>query len=287
MTEVLLLGRRSVREILRYPEATIPVLFIPLFFLAVNIGQVSPTFPSSTPFLQGQGYVAFQLPVSLMFAVATATSGLALVTEIDSGYFDKLLVAPIRRTSLILGRLTADLVRGIAGSAIVLLVGIVIFGAHVQSGPAGAVPASMDPADAIYVVSPGRSVVEQDADSLHCSGRGVHWWRDVLHLQPVPDVNQDEGGTSGERDHVLLPGQETATMEKHNNRQWHHNLPIRVCAACIRPGQETPDPCTRVPVAGFCGASRHGEAGEVEQETGNEAQYSQSECHPHASTAIH
>jgi ABC-2 type transport system permease protein len=139
MTEVLLLGRRSVREILRYPEATIPVLFIPLFFLAVNIGQVSPTFPDTTPFLKGQGYVAFQLPVSLMFAVATATTGLALVTEIDSGYFDKLLVAPIRRTSLILGRLTSDLVRGIAGSAIVLLVGIVIFGAHVQSGPAGAV----------------------------------------------------------------------------------------------------------------------------------------------------
>jgi ABC-2 type transport system permease protein len=139
MTEVLLLGRRSIREILRYPEATIPVLFIPLFFLAVNIGQVSPTFPDTTPFLEGQGYVAFQLPVSLMFAVATATTGLALVTEIDSGYFDKLLVAPIRRTSLILGRLTADLARGIAGSAIVLLVGIVIFGAHVESGPAGAV----------------------------------------------------------------------------------------------------------------------------------------------------
>jgi ABC-2 type transport system permease protein len=139
MTEVLLLGRRAVREIFRYPEATIPVLFIPLFFLAVNIGQVSPTFPSTTDFLEGQGYVAFQLPVSLMFAVATATSGLALVTEIDSGYFDKLLVAPIRRTSLILGRLTADLVRGIAGSAIVLLVGIVVFGAHVESGPAGAV----------------------------------------------------------------------------------------------------------------------------------------------------
>jgi ABC-2 type transport system permease protein len=139
VTEILLLGRRAVREILRYPEATIPVLFIPLFFLAVNIGQVSPTFPDTTPFLKGQGYVAFQLPVSLMFAVATATTGLALVTEIDSGYFDKLLVAPIRRTSLILGRLTADLVRGIAGSAIVLLVGIVIFGAHVESGPAGAV----------------------------------------------------------------------------------------------------------------------------------------------------
>jgi ABC-2 type transport system permease protein len=139
MTEVLLLGRRAVREVVRYPEATIPTLFIPLFFLAVNIGQVSKTFPSTTPFLHGQGYVAFQLPVSLMFAVATATTGLALVTEIDSGYFDKLLVAPIRRTSLIIGRLGADLVRGIGASTVVMLAAIIIFGAHVESGPVGAV----------------------------------------------------------------------------------------------------------------------------------------------------
>jgi ABC-2 type transport system permease protein len=138
MTEVALLGRRAVREVIRYPEATIPTLFIPLFFLVVNIGQVSKTFPSSTPFLKGQGYVAFQLPVSLMFAVATATSGLALVTEIDLGYFDKLLVAPIHRSSIIFGRLTADLVRGIAGSTLVLVVGIAL-GAHVESGVPGAV----------------------------------------------------------------------------------------------------------------------------------------------------
>ena len=137
VTEVLLLGRRATREIVRYPEATIPTLFIPLFFLVVNIGQVSKTFPSSTPFLKGQGYVAFQLPVSLMFAVATATSGLALVTEIELGYFDKLLVAPIRRSSIIFGRLTADLVRGIATSALVLLVGIAL-GARIASGVAGA-----------------------------------------------------------------------------------------------------------------------------------------------------
>src|SRR6202048_3489195 len=131
MTEVFLLGRRAVREVVRYPEATIPTLSIPLFFLAVNIGQVSKTFPSSTPFLKGQGYVAFQLPVSLMFAVATATSGLALVTEIDLGYFDKLLVAPIGRSAIILGRLAADLVRGVAASALVLVVGIAL-GARIE-----------------------------------------------------------------------------------------------------------------------------------------------------------
>src|ERR1700758_198617 len=137
MAEVFLLGRRAVREVVRYPEATIPTLFIPLFFLVVNIGQVSKTFPSTTPFLNGQGYAAFQLPVSLMFAVATATSGLALVTEIELGYFGKLLVAPIRRSSLIFGRLTADLVRGTAASALVLLVGLAL-GVQIRSGVLGA-----------------------------------------------------------------------------------------------------------------------------------------------------
>jgi ABC-2 type transport system permease protein len=137
VTEILLLSRRAVREIARYPEATIPALFIPLFFLVVNIGQVSKTFPSSTPFLHGQGYVAFQLPVSLMFAVATASSGLALVTEIDGGYFDKLLAAPIRRSSIIFGRLAADLVRGLLGSTVVLVAGLAL-GARMESGVLGA-----------------------------------------------------------------------------------------------------------------------------------------------------
>src|ERR1700739_1749301 len=138
MTEVVLLGRRAAREIIRLPEATIPTLFIPLFFLVVNIGQVSKTFPSSTPFLKGQGYVACQLPVSLMFAVPTAASGLALVTEIDLGYFDKLLVAPIRRSSIIFGRLTADLVRGIASSSLGLFVGVAL-GARIETGVPGAI----------------------------------------------------------------------------------------------------------------------------------------------------
>jgi len=137
MTEVVLLGRRAVREVIRLPAATVPTLFIPLFFLAVNIGQISKTFPSSTPFLHGQGYVGFQLPVSLMFAVCTATSGLALVTEIDMGYFDKLLVAPIRRSSIIFGRLAADMVRGLAVATLVLLVALA-FGMQVRSGIPGA-----------------------------------------------------------------------------------------------------------------------------------------------------
>ncbi|MGB9378008.1 MAG: ABC transporter permease [Mycobacteriales bacterium] len=136
MNETLLLARRAVREVARIPAATIPALFIPVFFLVVNLGQVNKVFPPSTPFLHGQHYVAFQIPVSLVFAVSSATSGLAMVTDIDIGYLDKLLVSPIRRTAIVWGRLAADLVRGLAVSVLVLGVGFA-FGARIKSGPIG------------------------------------------------------------------------------------------------------------------------------------------------------
>jgi ABC-2 type transport system permease protein len=138
MKETALLARRAVREVWRLPAATLPAVFIPVFFMVVNIGQVNRIFPSSTPFLQGQHYVAFQVPVSLVFAVSSATSGLAMVTDIDIGYLDKLLAAPIRRTAIVWGRLAADLVRGVAVSALVLIVGL-LFGARVRSGVPGVV----------------------------------------------------------------------------------------------------------------------------------------------------
>ncbi len=138
MNETVLLARRAVREVYRLPAATIPGLFIPVFFLIVNLGQVNRVFPPSTPFLHGQHYVAFQLPVSLVFAVSSATSGLALVTDIDIGYLDKLMAAPMRRTAIIWGRLAADLVRGLLASTIILGVGFA-FGARVRTGVLGVV----------------------------------------------------------------------------------------------------------------------------------------------------
>ena len=71
MTHALVLGRRALREGIRTPEAIVPTLFIPLFFLVVNVGQVARIFPgSSTAFLHGQGYGAFQLPSSMLLAAS-------------------------------------------------------------------------------------------------------------------------------------------------------------------------------------------------------------------------
>jgi ABC-2 type transport system permease protein len=85
------LGRRALREAWRTPEALVPTLFIPLFFLVVNVGQAGKIFPAeSTGFLKGQGYGAFQLPASLLLAASFGTAALFLVEDIEGGYFDKL-----------------------------------------------------------------------------------------------------------------------------------------------------------------------------------------------------
>ena len=39
MTNTLVLGVRGLKEMRRTPEALLPTLFIPIFFLVVNVGQ--------------------------------------------------------------------------------------------------------------------------------------------------------------------------------------------------------------------------------------------------------
>ena len=137
MSEIALLGRRAVREIARVPEATIPTLFIPLFFLVVNVGQAGKIFPSqSTEFLKGQGYGAFQLPASLLLAASFGTAALFLVEDIEGGYFDKLRATPIPRTSIVLGRLIAEVAKGLLIATLIVLLGLV-FGITIASGVLG------------------------------------------------------------------------------------------------------------------------------------------------------
>jgi ABC-2 type transport system permease protein len=137
MSQAWLLGQRALREGWRTPDALLPTLFIPLFFLVVNVGQVAKIFPStSTEFLHGQGYGAFQLPSSLLLAASFGTAALFLVEDIEGGYFDKLRAAPVSRTAIALGRLIAEAVKGVLIATLIALLGLA-FGISVASGPLG------------------------------------------------------------------------------------------------------------------------------------------------------
>jgi ABC-2 type transport system permease protein len=137
MSQAWLLGQRALREGWRTPDALLPTLFIPVFFLVVNVGQVAKIFPSSsTEFLHGQGYGAFQLPSSLLLAASFGTAALFLVEDIEGGYFDKLRAAPVSRTAIVLGRLIAESVKGVLIATALVVLGLT-FGISIASGPVG------------------------------------------------------------------------------------------------------------------------------------------------------
>ncbi|MCA1823308.1 MAG: ABC transporter permease, partial [Frankia sp.] len=137
VSETRVLAGRALREALRTSESTIPMLFIPLFFFVVNVGQASRIFPSlTTGFLNGQPYAAFQAPVSLLLAASFGSAAFYLVEDIEGGYFDKLRAAPISRSAIVLGRLSADGIKCMLITLVIILIALP-FGVHIESGPLG------------------------------------------------------------------------------------------------------------------------------------------------------
>jgi len=126
---------RCLRETIRQPAIEIGNLFIPLFFFFVTVGAIGQVTGRA---FGVNNYEGFQLPVAILQGVAGASSssGLGMTTDIERGYFDKLLLSPAPRLALVLGRLVADGVRVMVLTAVILTVGL-IAGAGMESGPAG------------------------------------------------------------------------------------------------------------------------------------------------------
>ena len=137
MTPFWALGRRAIRETLRTPEQLVPTVFIPAFFLVVNVGQAGKIFPSATTgFLGGQSYAAFQLPAALLLAASFGSAAMFLIEEIEGGYFDKLRATPVSRTAIVLGRLIAEAAKITVIATLLVLIALP-FGVSIASGVLG------------------------------------------------------------------------------------------------------------------------------------------------------
>jgi ABC-2 type transport system permease protein len=137
MKQFWALSNRAIREVLRVPEQLFPTVFIPLFFLVVNVGQAARIFPAGgTPFLNGQNYAAFQVPSALLLAASFGGAAQFLVEDITGGYFDKLRATPVSRSAIVLGRLTAEGVKSLGIATLIVLVALP-FGITIASGVLG------------------------------------------------------------------------------------------------------------------------------------------------------
>ena len=128
---------RALREVTRQPALEIGNVFIPIFFFAVTVGAIG---SSAARAFGVENYTGFQMPIAVLQGVAGAAgvAGIGTVTDIERGYFDKLLLTPASRLSLAMGRLAADVVRIALLSTFILVIGL-IFGAGLESGPLGGV----------------------------------------------------------------------------------------------------------------------------------------------------
>ena len=103
--EVFFMAGRALRAVKRDPETLVPALLMPAFFYAINIGALQDIVEQGGDI----DFKAFQLPVAIMFAVTGLSRAVSLVLDIQSGYFDRLSLTPIRRLALLLGLMAADI----------------------------------------------------------------------------------------------------------------------------------------------------------------------------------
>ena len=131
---VLALGRRALSVQFRRAQLLMPTFVLPLMLLAV-IASGTSAAQDLKEFPDVGSYLAFIVPGTIIQGALLAglTSGTALAADIEFGFFDRLLAAPVRRTSLVLGRLSGTLGLSVLQSAFFLTVAFA-FGARYPGG---------------------------------------------------------------------------------------------------------------------------------------------------------
>jgi ABC-2 type transport system permease protein len=117
------LMRRALNEIVRVPGAAIPGVLAPTIFM---LGLTS-VFGKLTllPGFTTNDFMSFLIPVSLLQGAGFtgAATGVNLARDIELGWFDRLIVAPPSRVSLLAGLVLSASMRALIPMSFLLIVG--------------------------------------------------------------------------------------------------------------------------------------------------------------------
>ncbi|WP_323192129.1 ABC transporter permease [Halostella sp. PRR32] len=102
-----------------------PVIFFVLFvevFGAVSGDALSQAFDSNI------SYVTYLSPAIIIMSTlsSAATSGIGLVDDMEEGMFEKVLVSPMNRSAMFLGKLLSEVARIVVQTMIILLLGYLL-----------------------------------------------------------------------------------------------------------------------------------------------------------------
>jgi ABC-2 type transport system permease protein len=144
------LGLRGLQRMRRRPSIIIPALIMPMFFLIAFSGSFSSlTNLEGFPTTNIRSWMA---PYAILQGAAFAGIGAAggTATDMDLRFFDRLLLAPCSRLSLMLGPLAYSAIRALLPTTAVLLLALAL-GAGLPGGVLGVV--------LLYVASVGVALI--------------------------------------------------------------------------------------------------------------------------------
>ena len=122
LRDAVSVSERALRSIKRDPEVTVSALFIPVFMYVMTVGALNDIAEG----IPGLNYRAFQIPVAVLFAVTGISRALVVVTDIQTGYFDRLVVSPVNRLALLLGLMIADFALVVALTVPVIIMSFIV-----------------------------------------------------------------------------------------------------------------------------------------------------------------
>lgn len=118
---------RWVRKTIRNPYLVVGALFTPVLLLVLFtelFGEVT-VGPLQSALGEDVSYITYLVPaVAILSAMdAAAYSGMGLVEDIESGMFEKTLVAPIHRSAIVFGKTLADVLQILVQTGLILVIG--------------------------------------------------------------------------------------------------------------------------------------------------------------------
>ena len=132
------LSVRAIVRFMRQPTSWIPGTLFPLLLVAVNASAMSRVadLPGVVP--PGTTFLMYLLPAAIIQGVMFAgiNGGAELATDIQTGFFDRMVSSPVSRTSILVGRL-GGATSFAAAQAIAFQLILWPFGGDVVGGVAG------------------------------------------------------------------------------------------------------------------------------------------------------
>ncbi len=118
---------RQLKKLSRQPTVIVFALVQPIIWLGL-FGQMFSRvadFPTVGDQMGNVSYFQFFIPTVMLQSVlfGAGQSGVGIISDISSGYLDKLLTTPVNRAAILMGRLFGDLTRMMIQVGIVILVG--------------------------------------------------------------------------------------------------------------------------------------------------------------------